>query len=264
MAEYVKIKRSLLVDIATAIRNKFALGGQYTPAQMADTINNIVIDGDAINENKFITGTWTEYTNNEVREIATGTFYGSDNLTSVSFPSVITISGSDAFNSCSSLISVNFPKLESVTSLNVFQYCPFTDISLPELTTVTGNYMFRYCTSLKNVDVPKLKKVGYGMFYNCSSLERLDLPSATEIGVYAFYTASKLITLILRSPVVCTIPDNSASQYTFTGTPIASGTGYIYVPASLVDTYKSANIWSTYANQIRAIEDYQDICGTTE
>ena len=47
----------------------------------------------------------------------------------------------------------------------------------------------------------------------------------------------------------------------FNSTPIKSGTGYIYVPMSLVDTYKSATNWSTFANQFRAIEDYPDICG---
>jgi hypothetical protein len=47
----------------------------------------------------------------------------------------------------------------------------------------------------------------------------------------------------------------------FTSTPIADGTGYIYVPAALVDTYKADSNWSVYENQIRAIEDYPDICG---
>lgn len=45
------------------------------------------------------------------------------------------------------------------------------------------------------------------------------------------------------------------------GTAIASATGYIYVPQSLVDQYKAATNWATYANQIRAIEDYPEITG---
>jgi hypothetical protein len=44
-------------------------------------------------------------------------------------------------------------------------------------------------------------------------------------------------------------------------TKIANGEGYIYVPASMVDSYKSASNWSTYAAQIRAIEDYPEITG---
>lgn len=64
--------------------------------------------------------------------------------------------------------------------------------------------------------------------------------------------------MILRSPTMCTIVHTNA----FTGTPIASGTGYIYVPSALVDTYKTK--WSAFANQIRAIEDYPEICGGEE
>ena len=48
----------------------------------------------------------------------------------------------------------------------------------------------------------------------------------------------------------------------FSNTPIKSGNGYIYVPAALVDSYKADSKWSTYANQIRAIEEYPEICGT--
>ena len=38
-------------------------------------------------------------------------------------------------------------------------------------------------------------------------------------------------------------------------------TGYIYVPRALVNSYKAATNWSTFASQIRAIEDYPDITG---
>ena len=73
-----------------------------------------------------------------------------------------------------------------------------------------------------------------------------------------FYGCQSLNTLILRrSDDICYM--NSPTQV-FNGTPIASGTGYIYVPAALVDKYKAATNWSVYADQIRAIEDYPEIC----
>ena len=84
-----------------------------------------------------------------------------------------------------------------------------------------------------------------------------DFPSATSIGNNAFNGCTKLTSLILRSETMATLSSTGA----LSGTPIASGTGYIYVPAALVDSYKAASNWSTYANQIRAIEDYPDICG---
>ena len=78
-----------------------------------------------------------------------------------------------------------------------------------------------------------------------------------SIGEYAFASCYALTTLILCSGAMATLGDTSA----FSSTPISSGTGYIYVPAALVDSYKAASNWSTYSNQIRAIEDYPEICG---
>ena len=47
----------------------------------------------------------------------------------------------------------------------------------------------------------------------------------------------------------------------FGNSAIAKGTGYIYVPYALLEQYKVATNWATYANQFRAIEDYPEICG---
>lgn len=71
---------------------------------------------------------------------------------------------------------------------------------------------------------------------------------------------SKLTALVLRNPsqVVTLV---SGSNF-LASTPIKSGTGYIYVPSALVDSYKAATNWSTYAAQFRALEDYT-VDGTT-
>lgn len=85
-----------------------------------------------------------------------------------------------------------------------------------------------------------------------------DSDRITTIGAYAFNGCSALTTLILRNPdSVVTLTNTNA----LSGTPIASGTGYIYVPSVLVDSYKAATNWSTYAERFRAIEDYSDITG---
>jgi hypothetical protein len=47
-----------------------------------------------------------------------------------------------------------------------------------------------------------------------------------------------------------------SSTNAFAGTPIESGTGYIYVPAALIDSYKTETNWSAFAAQYRALEDY--------
>ena len=111
----------------------------------------------------------------------------------------------------------------------------------------------RTTTQLHNDEVTS---IGNYAFYDCTSLTIIDLSNVTSIGDRAFSYCNNLATVIIRSNTMCTL-----STYVFTNTPIASGTGYIYVPRVLVDSYKTAKNWSTYANQIRAIEDYPDICG---
>lgn len=103
----------------------------------------------------------------------------------------------------------------------------------------------------------RVTAVGIYAFEGCSQITGLDFALVTRINAFAFYCCSKLVTLVLRTDSVCTLSSTSA----FTSTPIASGSGYIYVPAELLESYKAAANWSTYADQIRAIEDYPDICG---
>ena len=71
----------------------------------------------------------------------------------------------------------------------------------------------------------------------------------STVGASAFYGCTALASLTLRNTEVVTLAGATA----FTNTPIASGTGYIYVPSDLVDSYKAATNWSTYADQIIAI-----------
>lgn len=96
-----------------------------------------------------------------------------------------------------------------------------------------------------------IKTLGNNSFRECNKLAYVDLASATEIKGFSFYKCSALTTLIIRTGSVCVSPSIPCSS-----TPIASGTGYIYVPRDLVDSYKAATNWSTYANQFRALEDY--------
>ena len=55
---------------------------------------------------------------------------------------------------------------------------------------------------------------------------------------------------------MCELDDTSV----FSNTPISNGTGYIYVPKALIESYQAHEKWSAYASQFRAIEDYPDIC----
>lgn len=98
-------------------------------------------------------------------------------------------------------------------------------------------------------------KVGTYAFYRCSALTGVDFYAVTSIGNQAF-RQSGLTTMILRMETVPTLTTD-----VFEHTPMLNGNGYIYVPRSLVDFYKAATNWSTYADQILAIEDHPDVCG---
>lgn len=84
--------------------------------------------------------------------------------------------------------------------------------------------------------------------YGLDSLSTAVFNNLQTIGQNAFMN-SNITSLTLSLNSVCTLSSTNA----FTGTPIEAGTGMIYVPSGLVDTYKSATNWSTYADYITAI-----------
>ncbi len=149
---------------------------------------------------------------------------------------------------------------ETVTSLRWGALCKqpgLTAVDFPSVTRANG-YTFFGNSSLERVNLPSLKTVESFSFQGCSSLTKLDFPVLTRMEGGMFYNCSSLEAVIIRT--ANRIPLNSLTQL-FAGTPIASGTGYIYVPAALLDQYKAATNWSVFAGQFRAIEDYPEICG---
>lgn len=137
--------------------------------------------------------------------------------------------GGYTFYECKSLASVIFPSATSV-----------------------GDSAFSKCTNLSSVELPSATSIGGYAFGYCYVLATLDLPVVASIGSRAFYS-SKLTTLVLRkSDAICTLSHIDA----FYNSPIRTSTGYIYVPASLLETYKTASKWSEYAAKFRALEDY--------
>lgn len=85
---------------------------------------------------------------------------------------------------------------------------------------------------------------------SCPKLTFVDT-GITSVGTRWFLDAP-LKAFVLRSTKLA--PLSNVNSFTDSG--IANGTGYIYVPRNLVDSYKAATNWTTYANQFRALEDY--------
>lgn len=130
-------------------------------------------------------------------------------------------------------------------------------VNLPNVTSI-GQYGFYGCSGIVTAYFSKTTSIGGQAFYNCAKLKYIDLGTASSIAAQAFHVCNALETLILRrTDSICTLSNTTA----LTNSGIGKGTGYIYVPSALIDSYKTASNWSDFADQIRAIEDYPDICG---
>lgn len=126
-----------------------------------------------------------------------------------------------------------------------------TEVELPNCETI-GNYAFQSSTRLHTVKLPKVKTIGTRAFVNTNAVQKLDLPVCESIGAYCFHGSAKINTLILRSDKVCALGTDA-----FGTGPIASGTGFVYVPDNLVEQYKVATNWSTYAAQIKPLSELE-------
>lgn len=253
-------------DVADAVTNVDVLntiagflGGEGNATSISEAIENIVPvaptgggDIDAL-----IDGSITEI-NSNAQTIRTNVFTQSQSLVTADFPAATAI-GNSAFYQCSALEKVNFPKVTMLGS-SVFESCTsLTDINFPEVATINNASVFRNCSSLAKVNFPKLTTIsGYNTFSACTSLTTVDLPELTEISGSAVFGSAyggagcrSLIRVVLRKSAVVSLTKTDV----FTDTPIANGTGYIYVPDDLVDSYKAATNWSTYADQIKGISE---------
>lgn len=195
--------------------------------------------------------------NSEITEINVDLCRGWQFITKVDLPNVTTTTSSGYFcYGCTKLEEVNMPKCTTFGNYSFYNNTALKAIDFPSLTAVASN-CFRQCTAATSVNLPVCTSIAANAFQKDALIEKMDFPLVGSIAATAFDQCSVLTAVILRKNAVCTLANVSA----FNNTPIKTGTGYIYVPSSLVNSYKTATNWSSYANQIRAIEDYPDICG---
>ena len=217
MPDYI-IDGAILTDIADAVREKTGAIEPIVPENMAEMLRNVEGDYE--------------------RGYADGYEKGDSNMDGILTRRATTISndritylGIEVFRNYDSLAVVDFPNVTS-----------------------TGVNIFYACYALHTVNLPSLISISSNMFAYSSLLNRLDFPSVESISGGAFSGCSRLVTLILRkADTVCTLENVSA----LSGTSIAKGTGFVYVPDDLVEQYKAATNWSTYASQIKPISELE-------
>ena len=217
--------------------------------------------------------------------LATMPSYGlayATSLTSVSFPNLVTISQYGFFNDYNIDFGDEWPfPLVKTIGNYAFRYCYGLkgDIVLPTTCTSIGQYSFANCDEIETFRADgaistfgtytfngasghvmtmrecHLPHLGTSIALNvnwgsstaanaCQHLEICDVGNAKSIAANTFANCYKLQTLILRRTSITTLANVSA----FLNTPMRGRdglTGKIYVPESLIESYKAAKVWVT-------------------
>ena len=116
---------------------------------------------------------------------------------------------------------------------------------------------FNGCASLITINGDNVETLEGSAFNDCRYLETAVFSKLTTIENYALAYCGQYKTnvrFIFRNNAVCTLKSTSV----FNGSAIARGTGYIYVPDDLVNSYKTATNWSTYARQIKPLSELEE------
>ena len=157
----------------------------------------------------------------------------------------------------SKVFAVDLPNVTDVGS-NAFVYNgALVDVNLPSAEYLSSSAFYR-CTALEQVVFPAVKHIADGCFSSCNSLAVADFHSLEEIESRAFNSSGAFRILIIRSGSVCHLGNADAFDYTKFYSNQSGGV--LLVPRSFVESYKTAENWSTIwgygNNRFLAIEDY--------
>lgn len=150
------------------------------------------------------------------------------------FTGVTSLGGRTSNNSSSAftgstLMEVGLENITSLPSGYNLSSLSLTSVYMPNVVTM-GRYAMNYCTNLQKIEIGgSLTTLSFGTWGGCSSLT----------------------TAIFHS-----VSPPTMSIQNFGGTPIANGTGFIYVPDNSVAAYQAASQWSSYASQIKGLSEY--------
>ena len=186
------------------------------------------------------------YSNDRITTVGASAFLGCQALTAIDLPNVTQVKR-NAFERCNHLQTINLPNATNLGG-GAFTTSAIQQADFPLVTTIEGG-CFEKATNLTSANLPLVTALPIDAFRN-STIRTADFGAVTNINRTAFTDCTSLETLIIRTPSVCVISDISVA---LRGSKIAAGTGYIYVPDNLVDSYKAATNWVALANQIKPI-----------
>lgn len=221
----------------STLHMKIVSESQSLPATLSVEIKALPADPDRL---------WYSFINKQLTE-----------LTDEMFPNNVTNITSYQFENQKHLSSISLTNIETLSQW-AFSNCG-TELGENEYLTVNLPNVYQVATrsfnntKIQTIKLPALRAVTSNCFRDCTSLVKADFPSVLAITTSAFANCTNLKTLILRrTDDIVSLSSNSV----LSGTPIAAGTGYVYVPNALYLDYINDRVWSLFANQIRSIEDY--------
>lgn len=204
-------------------------------------------DPAALKSTKLVERTLTgDYTNDRATKIGALAFSGLT-LNQLSLPSVTEVAES-GFN------SLTVSELE-MASLTVTTYWMFRDgrfdvVKVPSVVKLNNQSLLALYINRMVLNCVNLETSGDAL---TSYLNRVVVFDFHRLKSLPVIPGGSTRTVIIRTPEVCALQ-------TTPGTTSVN----VYVPASLVDSYKSETNWSAMADQIFAIEDHPDICEVSD
>ena len=169
-----------------------------------------------------------------ITEIGESCFAYDKKLKTIILPDTVTKIGRYCFRYCEELMLNKLPSMISSLEERCFNGClKITINEIPENITTLKASIFEHCNAISEITCKGIiTSINSKAFKDCTKLEKFVLTNVTNVP---------------------SLDDVNVFLYT----PIESGTGYIYVPDALVDSFKSATNWSTYADQIKPISEME-------
>ena len=253
-------KKDRVADVVEAIADADVGGGggENLSALVARTISGVYENSTASTVGSYAfygCTSLTEVSFPACTTIGNFAFYSCPSLTTVSFPTC-TIIRSNAFRNCTGLTTANFPACTSINTWAFDNCSNLTTVSFPACTFI-DQQAFKSCTSLTTASFPTCTSIGALAFIGCTGLTTVSLPACTIIDLSAFASCYRLLSLYLTGSSVVTLVGINA----FSSTPIGGYTEYtggvygsIYVPSSMLASYKNYQTWKPLSSRIVAYD----------
>ena len=175
--------------------------------------------------------------------------FQSTKIATLTLPDGFTTVPSYMFADCTLLTTLD---LNDVTTLETFAFSgcgALNSVDAPAVQTVKSNAFYRNY-ALTSINLPSAITLQSDAFNECSYLTTVDTGSSlATIGFHCFNQTARFETLIIRNT------DAVVSLTTNLNNNGSHPKPAIYVPAGLVDTYKTTSPWTNYADYIHSLDD---------